>query len=144
MCCAAPTLAAAALAAIPAAAAAAAVTAAAAIGDRGAGKRGGVGEEGGTGWGKRGGGEWRTGGGGKGDGGGFRVRVLARRLCMVMYTLVCYVLDASRYISKCVCKLFPSSRVRHLYQKTNLTKRLVQLGGAQAGLKHREKAVPDT
>ena len=63
---------------------------------------------------------------------------------MVMYTLVCYVLDASRYISKCVCKLFPSSRVRHLYQKTNLTKRLVQLGGAQAGLKHWEKAVPDT
>ena len=63
---------------------------------------------------------------------------------MVMYTRVCHVLDASRYVSKRVCKLFPSSRVRHSYQKTNLIKRLVQLGGAQAGLKHREKAVPDT
>ena len=36
-----------------------------------------------------------------------------------------------------VCKLSPSSRVRHLYRETNLTKRLVQLGGAQASGRRR-------
>ena len=51
------------------------------------------------------------------------------------------VIDASRYITLVnVCKLSPLSRVRHLYRRPNITKRLVQLGGAQAS---GEKAVPD-
>ena len=87
-------------------------------------------------------------GGGWEDGRG-RVTGSLLGLCPALMALCAFamyfgLLDASRYISKCVCKLFPSSRVRHLYQKINLTIRLVQLGGAQAGLKHREKAVPDT
>ena len=80
----------------------------------------------------------------EGEGDGEFAGFVPRFDALCAFAMYFGLLDASRYISKCVCKLFPSSRVRHLYQKTNLIKRLVQLGGAQAGLKHREKAVPDT